>query len=130
MCLQGQYKLSLDKELPQILEAFKKFNTADRPPYRPTLSVIVCGKRHHTKFNATVQEQMTRNGNTLPGTVVDRGVTDIYNHDFFLQVCKRLYTRMTTHSRLPIYRRTMVFRAASSQRTTSSSTTRTRLVRT
>ncbi|EKM51085.1 uncharacterized protein PHACADRAFT_212985 [Phanerochaete carnosa HHB-10118-sp] len=83
---EGQYKLSLEKELPQILDAFKKFNTAARKtPYRPTLSIIVCGKRHHARVYATAADQTTKNGNTLPGTVVDKGITDIYNHDFYLQ---------------------------------------------
>lgn len=39
------------------------------------------------------------NRNTVPGTVVDKGVTDIYNHDFYLQVsCIYMYLmlRLTT----------------------------------
>ncbi|GJE99955.1 Piwi-domain-containing protein [Phanerochaete sordida] len=96
---EGQYKLSLEKELPQILDACKRFNTASRKTaYRPSISVIVCGKRHHARFNATQANQMTRNGNTLPGTVVDKGVTDIYNHDFYLQAHSGLQgTVKSTH---------------------------------
>ena len=77
----------LEKELPRILDAFKKFNTKGRgAAYRPQVSIIVCGKRHHSRFPATASDHMTNNGNTLPGTVVDKGVTAIYNHDFYLQV--------------------------------------------
>ncbi|EKM51081.1 uncharacterized protein PHACADRAFT_165707 [Phanerochaete carnosa HHB-10118-sp] len=96
---EGQYKLSLEKELPQILEACKRLSTADRKtPYRPTISVIVCGKRHHARLNATQSDQATRNGNTLPGTVVDKGITDIYNHDFYLQAHSGLQgTVKSTH---------------------------------
>jgi len=96
---EGQYKLSLERELPQILEACKKFNTAGRKtPYRPTISIIVCGKRHHARLHATQADQMSRNGNTLPGTVVDKGITDTYNHDFYLQAHSGLQgTVKSTH---------------------------------
>lgn len=84
---QGQYDLVLRKELPQILDAFKKLSTSGRKtPYRPTVSIIVCGKRHHARPLATAPEHTTKNGNTRPGTVIDRGITDIYNFDFYLQV--------------------------------------------
>ena len=77
------------RELPRILEAFEKFNTKSRgKPYRPSLSIIVCGKRHHSRFPAANKSDTVRNGNTRPGTVVDKGVTDIYNFDFYLQVCQ------------------------------------------
>ncbi|KDQ09564.1 hypothetical protein BOTBODRAFT_117083 [Botryobasidium botryosum FD-172 SS1] len=83
---EGQFHLVLEKELPQILSAFRQFDTRSRGgPYRPTLSIIICGKRHHARFNATATDHMSRNGNTPPGTVVDQGITDIYNNDFYLQ---------------------------------------------
>ncbi|KAI0084517.1 ribonuclease H-like domain-containing protein [Irpex rosettiformis] len=83
---EGQYDLVLEKELPRILDAFKKFATKERGgKYRPDVSIIVCGKRHHARFPATAQDHMSKNGNTVPGTVVDKGVTAIYNHDFYLQ---------------------------------------------
>ncbi|GJE99952.1 Piwi-domain-containing protein [Phanerochaete sordida] len=83
---EGQYLLSLKHELPKIKKACEKFRSSDRKaPYSPTISFIVCGKRHHTRFFATEANQTTSNGNTQPGTVVDKGVTDIYNHDFYLQ---------------------------------------------
>lgn len=76
-----------EKELPLILDAFKKFNTKARSgTYRPALSIIVCGKRHHARFPATATDHMVRNGNTVPGVVVDKGITAIYDHDFYLQV--------------------------------------------
>ncbi|THG98015.1 hypothetical protein EW026_g4090 [Hermanssonia centrifuga] len=83
---EGQYDLVIQRELPQILKAFEKFNTeAQAGKYRPTLSIIVCGKRHHARFPATSLDHASKNGNTLPGTVVDQGITDVYNHDFYLQ---------------------------------------------
>jgi len=30
-------------------------------------------------------EEASRNGNTKPGTVVDKGVTDVFRFDYYLQ---------------------------------------------
>ena len=71
-------------ELKLIQDAFKQISP--KTPYKPTLTIIVCGKRHHARNYAAEAANMTKNGNTPPGTVVDQGITDIYNHDFYLQV--------------------------------------------
>ena len=55
------------------------------PKYRPVLSIVICGKRHHAQFFSTNSEHADRNGNTRPGTVVDKGVTSFINFDFYLQ---------------------------------------------
>ncbi|KAI0942709.1 hypothetical protein AcW1_003267 [Taiwanofungus camphoratus] len=81
---EGQYDVLLREELPRILDAFKEFSP--NTPYRPKLTIVVCGKRHHARFLPTEPKNMAKNGNTLPGTVVDKGVTDIYRFDFYLQV--------------------------------------------
>ncbi|KAI0919501.1 hypothetical protein AcV5_001553 [Taiwanofungus camphoratus] len=80
---EGQYNILLREELPRILDAFKRISP--NAPYRPKLTIEVCGKRHHARFPATDSQNMAKNGNTLPGTVVDKGVTDVYNFDFYLQ---------------------------------------------
>jgi hypothetical protein len=83
---EGQFQIVLGEELPQILEAFKKCSTKDRStPYRPKLTIIICGKRHHARFYPTDAPNADRNGNTRPGTVVDKGVTDVFGFDFYLQ---------------------------------------------
>ncbi|KAI0078016.1 Piwi-domain-containing protein [Panus rudis PR-1116 ss-1] len=84
---EGQYDLVLRHELPQLLNAFKKLQGGK---YRPKLSIIICGKRHHARPYPTKQEDATQNGNTPPGTVYDKGVTDIYNFDFYLQAHRGL----------------------------------------
>lgn len=44
------------------------------------------GKRHHTRFYpAEGENNGDSSGNTVPGTVVDRGVTAVYDFDFYLQ---------------------------------------------
>uniref|UniRef100_A0A0W0FNM2 Putative argonaute-like protein n=1 Tax=Moniliophthora roreri TaxID=221103 RepID=A0A0W0FNM2_MONRR len=84
---EGQYDIVLSEELPQILEAFNRFNTRDRKtPYRPLLSVVICGKRHHARFYPTSSETADfKTKNTRPGTVVDKGVTGVFDFDFYLQ---------------------------------------------
>ncbi|RDB23947.1 Protein argonaute-3 [Hypsizygus marmoreus] len=81
---EGQFPIVVEEELPAIKAAFKKFDTA-QAPYRPKLSIVICGKRHHTRFYPTEAENADQNGNPKAGTVVDRGVTAVYNFDFFLQ---------------------------------------------
>ncbi|PCH34807.1 Piwi-domain-containing protein [Wolfiporia cocos MD-104 SS10] len=80
---EGQYDLVLKEELPRIREAFRKISPT--PAYKPKLTIIICGKRHHARFNATADQDMTKNGNTLPGTVQDKGITDVYGFDYYLQ---------------------------------------------
>ncbi|KAG1898378.1 Piwi domain-containing protein [Suillus fuscotomentosus] len=80
---EGQFNTVLEEELPKIREAFKR--VPQRRPYRPLLTIIICGKRHHAKFWPTDSQFADRNGNTRPGTVVDRGVTAVFDFDFYLQ---------------------------------------------
>ncbi|RDB21860.1 Protein argonaute 1B [Hypsizygus marmoreus] len=83
---EGQFDVTLQEELPQILEAFKRMETKERKTkYRPQLSIVICGKRHHARFYPTNSAQADRNGNTRPGTVVDKGVTAVFDFDFYLQ---------------------------------------------
>jgi len=81
---EGQFNTVVAEELPAIRRACAKF---DKPqaPYRPKLTIVICGKRHHTRFYPTEEGNADQNGNPRPGTVVDRGVTSVYNFDFFLQ---------------------------------------------
>lgn len=81
---QGQFKLVREKELPQIVKAFKKFDKPGKA-YKPKLTIVICGKRHHTRFYPSDAKHAADDGNPLPGTVVDRGVTAVYDFDFFLQ---------------------------------------------
>ncbi|KAG2050097.1 Piwi-domain-containing protein [Suillus hirtellus] len=80
---EGQFNTVLDEELPKMLEAFKR--VPQTKVYRPALTIIICGKRHHAKFWPTESQFADRNGNTRPGTVVDRGVTAVFDFDFYLQ---------------------------------------------
>ncbi|KAJ2922390.1 hypothetical protein H1R20_g14704, partial [Candolleomyces eurysporus] len=81
---EGQFKIVIEEELPKIREAVRKFDQATKK-YTPVITIVVCGKRHHTRFYPTEAGDGDQNGNPKPGTVVDRGVTAIYHFDFFLQ---------------------------------------------
>jgi hypothetical protein len=78
--LQGQFPIVIAEEMPAIKAAFRKF-----PNYNPKLTIVICGKRHHTRFFPTEVANAAQDGNPKPGTVVDRGVTAVYEFDFFLQ---------------------------------------------
>lgn len=84
---QGQIKVVREAEIPLIIGAFNAFSSDT--PYRPKLTIIICGKRHHVRFYPTDNDSAGRDGNPLPSTVVDRGITAIHDFDFFLQ-CGRL----------------------------------------
>lgn len=81
---EGQYAVVIDEELPKIISACKKAGGAG-PTYRPQISIVICGKRHHARFPATNAGDTDRSGNTVPGTIVDQGVTNIFTFDFYLQ---------------------------------------------
>ncbi|KAL6230415.1 hypothetical protein BDW75DRAFT_73543 [Aspergillus navahoensis] len=83
---EGQYDLVTDKELPLLKNACKDIYPApDTAKNLPRFSIIIVGKRHNTRFYPTRQEDADRSNNPVNGTVVDRGVTEARNWDFFLQ---------------------------------------------
>jgi eukaryotic translation initiation factor 2C len=81
---EGQFNIVLRDELPLIHESFKKYGDV-KTPYKPKVTIVICGKRHHTRFFPTDAKHADQNGNPKAGTVVDRGVTAVYDFDFFLQ---------------------------------------------
>ncbi|KAI1325808.1 ribonuclease H-like domain-containing protein [Xylariaceae sp. FL0255] len=83
---EGQYKLVLEKELPALRSAcMAVYPGPDTKAGKPKITIIIVGKRHNTRFYPTKKEDADRGGNPMNGTVVDRGVTEARNWDFFLQ---------------------------------------------
>ena len=70
--------------MPQMKAAFQKLSTGAHP-YDPKLTIVICGKRHHTRFFPTDAAHAAADGNPRPGTVVDRGTAAIFEYDFYLQ---------------------------------------------
>ena len=76
----------LSLELPQLRRACEQVYPApDTKKGLPRFTIIICGKRHKTRFYPTTEQDCDRSGNTKPGIIVDRGVTKARNWDFFLQ---------------------------------------------
>ena len=83
---EGQYNIALDEELPALRTACEGvYSTAQTKAGRPHITIIIVGKRHNTRFYPTRKEEADRGGNPMNGTIVDRGVTEARNWDFFLQ---------------------------------------------
>lgn len=60
---EGQYKIVLEEELPRLRDACRRLYGEDYVEgVRPRISLIVVGKRHHTRFYKT-----TPTGYILPG---------------------------------------------------------------
>ncbi|KAF3059635.1 Protein argonaute 2 [Daldinia childiae] len=76
---EGQYEIVLNQELPLLREACTRIPIYQKNP--PRLTVVIVGKRHHTRFYTPG----TKQSNPLPGTIVDRGVTEARYWDFYLQ---------------------------------------------
>jgi len=85
---ESQYAAVMEQELPQIRDACRTISQHYKGPNAPLIRItlIIVGKRHHTRFFPSSRTHMdARNGNPMPGAVVDRAVTDPYDFDFFLQ---------------------------------------------
>ena len=72
------------------MEAFSVFSRP-QTPYRPKLAIITCNKRHHVRFYPIDDDSAGSSGNPPPGTVVDRGITAVYDFDFFLRCSQLIY---------------------------------------
>ena len=65
--------------------AFQKLSTGAHP-YDPKLTIVICGKRHHTRFfPANPNDGDRRSGNCPAGTVVDTQIVSPVEFDFFIQ---------------------------------------------
>lgn len=83
---EGQYAEVLRTEEPLLRAACQETYPADMTKRSlPRISIIIVGKRHHTRFYPRDSKDMDRGGNCKPGTVVDRGITEEGFWDFFLQ---------------------------------------------
>ena len=76
---EGQFMTVRDDELPKVHQAFRKFQNKDGSAYNPKLTILIAGKRHHTRFFPTKNEDADK-GNPQPGTVVDRGGKRCFAH--------------------------------------------------
>lgn len=81
---EGQYSQVASNEYEGIRAVCAtKYGGKDQEP--PMISIIVVGKRHHTRFYPSTEADADRKGNTRPGTVVDRSITSQFLWEFYLQ---------------------------------------------
>lgn len=51
--------------------------------FNPTITFIVCGKRHNVRFFPS-DNDADRSGNAKAGTIIDRDIVQPYGNDFYL----------------------------------------------
>lgn len=76
---EGMFSHVLELEVEEVRKIVQKLGGAS-----PKITVIVATKRHHIRFFPRENGAGDRNGNPLPGTVVEREVTHPFHHDFYL----------------------------------------------
>ncbi|KAK9450874.1 Piwi domain-containing protein [Limtongia smithiae] len=77
---EGQYAAIIEKELAYIKEACQTLSAA----YKPFITVTICTKRHHSRIFPADRNGGDRNGNVLPGTIIERDITHPSEYDFYL----------------------------------------------
>lgn len=84
---EGQYNSVLRVELAALKKGAQKYKAANPKVFDLKISIIICGKRHHTRFYPSKQKDASEKGNNncRPGTMVDRYVTGGRDWDFYLQ---------------------------------------------
>ncbi|PGH12484.1 hypothetical protein AJ79_04228 [Helicocarpus griseus UAMH5409] len=89
---EGQYGTVLEQELPLLRSACKAVYRADQTKKGlPKITIVIVGKRHNTRFYPIKEADADGSSNPNNGTVVDRGVTETRNWDFFLQAHTALH---------------------------------------
>lgn len=82
---EGQYQQVLDKELPLFRKACRRrYPATDTALGPPRITIVIVGKRHHPGFYPTIKTDADWHDNPENGIVVDRGVTEGRNWDYFL----------------------------------------------
>ncbi|KAI0278886.1 argonaute-like protein [Russula aff. rugulosa BPL654] len=75
---EGQFATVMEQELPLIRNACKKLGI------KPTITLIIVGKRHHVRLFPCKENEADRSGNCVAGTVVDSDVVNPVEFDFYL----------------------------------------------
>ncbi|KAL9051832.1 MAG: hypothetical protein Q9162_005773 [Coniocarpon cinnabarinum] len=76
---EGQYAHVLQQEVRDMKNVLKKKD--EKTGGQTQFTVVTATKRHHVRF---FPQKGDRNGNPLPGTLVEQGITHPYEYDFYL----------------------------------------------
>jgi eukaryotic translation initiation factor 2C len=81
---EGQFQHVLQQEIPFIKGILKEINQGN--DWQGKITVVVASKRHHIRAFPDPGDRSAadRNGNPLPGTLVEKDVTSPRDWDFFL----------------------------------------------
>ena len=79
----AQYGNVMKYEVAAIKALIYRLTATDKT-FKCNFTVIVAEKRHHTRFFPMGAPAADKNGNPVPGTVVDRDVTHPFEYDFYL----------------------------------------------
>jgi hypothetical protein len=86
MVPEGAYESWVENELPQIKDACRaSWVTWITHDNLPRITVVLVDEHHDTQFFPTADTESHRYNSPLAGTVVDRGISDPRQWDFFLQ---------------------------------------------
>ncbi|GMH35414.1 hypothetical protein BSKO_03282 [Bryopsis sp. KO-2023] len=77
---EGELQKVLEHEYQELRAACESLEAG----YTPPITFVVVQKRHHTRLFPTTERDGDRNGNVLPGTVVDQGIVGPRDFEFFL----------------------------------------------
>jgi len=83
---EGEYAQVMEQEytaIQQACEELLKENKSIRQ--KPTITFVIVGKRHHTRFFPTAGSRPSKSGNCPPGLVIDTEIISPNMFDFFLQ---------------------------------------------
>jgi hypothetical protein len=81
---EGQYSQVVQEEHAQIKKVCEDiYSEIMQKP--PKITIVVVGKRHHTRFYPRSHAGADGKGNPRPGTVVDRSITSQFLWEFYLQ---------------------------------------------
>ena len=76
---EGQFQMVINKEIAAIQRACRNLEK----DYEPGITYFVAQKRHNTRFYPTDNNRL-KNGNILPGTIVDTDITHPTVSSFYL----------------------------------------------
>ncbi|KAI1210063.1 Piwi-domain-containing protein [Annulohypoxylon truncatum] len=81
---EGQFQDVMDTEVKEMKRIFRDLGCPK--DLLPQFTVIIATKRHHVRFfpKANDKTAQDRNGNPLPGTLVERDVTHPHHWDWYL----------------------------------------------
>ncbi|XP_023215480.1 protein argonaute-2-like isoform X3 [Centruroides sculpturatus] len=80
---EGEFQKVMDYEMREIRKACEEMARGET--YRPPITFIITGKRHHTRFlPENRRDGVGRPGNVPPGTTVDTAVVHPVLYDFYL----------------------------------------------